>query len=191
MAQNNHQIIEKAVIALRNGQLVAVPTETVYGLAADARNEEAILHLRAVKDRGATQPISILIASIDDMAAWAREIPQIAIELAKKHWPGPLTLVLKKGNVSDSLTGGTDTIGLRIPNHPLTLEIIRQLGNGIATPSANRKGKPSPTNAEEVKAALGDDAGLIVDGGQCTVGIGSTIIDVTGDVPKVLRQGSV
>lgn len=191
MARNNRQIIEKAVIALRNGQLVAVPTETVYGIAVDALNEDAILRLRAVKERGAEQPISILIAAIDDMALWARDIPEIAIKLAKQHWPGPLTLVLKKGNVSDSLTGGTDSIGLRMPNHPLTLEIIKQLGNGIAAPSANKKGKASPTNANEVKTALGEDAGLIIDGGQCAIGIGSTIIDLTGEIPRVLRKGSV
>ncbi len=192
MAQNNRQIIEKAAIALRNGELVALPTETVYGIGVDALNENAIARLRQVKNRENTQAISVLIASIDDMKTWAREIPDTALALAEQHWPGPLTIVLKKkGGVSDSLTGGTDTIGLRVPDHPFTLEIIKTLGNGIAAPSANRKGEASPTTAEEVKSALGHDVDLIIDGGPCTHGTGSTIVDLTGDTPKVLRQGSI
>lgn len=190
MAQNNEKIIEKAAAFLQKGELVILPTETVYGLCADASNDKAIVALRALKQRPSDQPISLLIDSAEAMARYARDIPALAHVLATTHWPGPLTLILKKKpGVSDAITGGTDTIGLRVPKHPITLAVIKALGHGLAAPSANLRGEEPPTSAQSVR--LGETGLLIVDGGRCSIGLSSTIIDLTQNTPRILRQGSL
>jgi len=192
MRQNNEKIIQKAVQVLCGGGLAALPTETVYGLSADCENEAALAHLRAAKNRPDTQAISILVASLEKARQYATELPETAIELAQKHWPGPLTLVVKKSKaVSDLVTAGGDTVGVRVPNHPLTLAILRELGRGLATPSANIAGAPSPTRVEDIDTELLKHIDIVVDGGPCTLGTASTIIDATGEKPVILRQGSL
>lgn len=184
--------IVEAVKILKSGDLVAMPTETVYGLAADARNPLALAKIFKAKQRPEDHPLIVHIADISMMKDWARDISPQALLLAKTFWPGPLTLILKKAaSVSDLVTGGQDTIGLRIPNHPVTRELLHVFGGGLAAPSANRFGRISPTTAEAVKAELGDAVDLILDGGQCAVGVESTIVDVSGDDIAVLRPGMI
>lgn len=184
--------ITKAVKILQDGGLVAMPTETVYGLGADATNENAIKHIFRVKERPYDHPLIVHLASLDQVAEWAREFTPMAEQLAKAFWPGPLTLILKKQpQVLDVVTGGQDTIGLRIPSHPVALALLRAFGGGIAAPSANKFTHISPTTALAVEEELGDRIDLIIDGGDCTVGLESTIIDVTGDQPVILRPGMI
>jgi L-threonylcarbamoyladenylate synthase len=180
------------------GELVAVPTETVYGLGADAANPAAVAKIFAAKGRPADHPLIVHIPDAADLDRWAREIPDAARQLAQAFWPGPLTLILKRQpSVPDAVTGGQDTVGLRVPNHPLTLELLkafsRQGSGGIAAPSANRFGRISPTTAQHVRDDLGEGAGsavaLILDGGPCQVGIESTIVDLTGKQAVILRPG--
>lgn len=200
------------VSVLRRGGLVAVPTETVYGLGADARNPAALARLYKVKGRPGTHPVIVHIADAAGIDEWARDVPGYARKLAAKFWPGPLTLVLKRAeDVLDAVTGGQDTVGLRVPAHPLAQELLQVLSDsdsgdansgdesagegrryfGLAAPSANRFGRVSPTQAEHVRADLGADVDLILDGGPCEVGIESTIVDCTGDAPVVLRPGRI
>ncbi len=192
--------IEKAVALLRAGELVAFPTETVYGLGADASNPAALAKIFAVKGRPADHPLIVHIASADQMGKWAREIPVTAQILAKAFWPGPLTLILKRqhsevSQVPDLVTGGQDTVGLRVPGHPLTQQLLQAFcgagGGGIAAPSANRFGRISPTTAQHVHEELGDRVALVLDGGPCEVGIESTIIDLSRDEPVILRPGMI
>lgn len=184
--------LEQAATLLSNGKLVAIPTETVYGLGADAKNPTAVQKIYTVKGRPATNPLIIHIPSSDAMTDWAIDIPPHAWALAKAFWPGPLTLVLKRHpSVPKIVTGGQDTVALRVPSHPLTLALLNQFGGGVAAPSANRYGRISPTTAQHVQEGLGDTVDYILDGGPCTVGIESTIISLMEPSPVILRYGSI
>jgi L-threonylcarbamoyladenylate synthase len=188
-----------AAAVLASGGLVAFPTETVYGLGADACNAEAVARIYLVKGRPADHPLIVHVASIDGLGDWADDVPGYAIALARDYWPGPMTLVVRRsGLAGDFITGGQDTVGVRVPNHPVALGLleafVRAGGKGVAAPSANRFGNVSPTSAQAVAAELGDYLAAgdqILDGGACDVGVESTIIDCTGDVPKILRPGAV
>ena len=181
------------------GGLVAFPTETVYGLGADASNELAVARIYSVKGRPADHPLIVHVASMDGLGDWARDVPEYAISLARDFWPGPMTLVVRRSDLAgDFVTGGQDTVGVRVPNHPVALGLleafVRAGGKGVAAPSANRFGNVSPTSAQAVVAELGDylaDGDQILDGGACDVGVESTIIDCTGDTPKILRPGAI
>jgi L-threonylcarbamoyladenylate synthase len=188
-----------AAAVLASGGLVAFPTETVYGLGADACNAEAVARIYLVKGRPADHPLIVHVASIDGLGDWADDVPGYAIALARDYWPGPMTLVVRRsGLAGDFITGGQDTVGVRVPNHPVALGLleafVRAGGKGVAAPSANRFGNVSPTSAQAVAAELGDYLAAgdqILDGGACDVGVESTIIDCTGDAPKILRPGAV
>jgi L-threonylcarbamoyladenylate synthase len=183
---------DEAAAILRRGGLVAFPTETVYGLGADARSPEALARLYKVKGRPAGHPVIVHIASVSQLSQWAREVPEFALKLAERFWPGPLTLVLKRApDVADAVTGGQDTVGLRVPAHPSARALLEAFGGGIAAPSANRFGRLSPTAPEHVRADLGGDIDAIVEDGSCDVGIESTIVDCSGDVPILLRPGKI
>lgn len=181
------------------GNLVAFPTETVYGLGADATNSQAVARIYDVKGRPANHPLIVHVASMDRMGDWAIEVPEYAIALARNFWPGPMTLVLKRSELAaDFITGGQDTVGVRVPRHIVALALLeafeRAGGTGVAAPSANRFGKVSPTTATAVIEELGGHFGvndLVLDGGPSQVGIESTIIDCTGDLPRILRPGAV
>jgi L-threonylcarbamoyladenylate synthase len=184
--------IEGAVALLRQGELVAFPTETVYGLGADAANAPAVAKIFAAKGRPADHPLIVHLPGDDYLERWARDIPAAAYELAEAFWPGPLTLILKRQpNVIDAITGGQDTVGLRVPGHPLALELLRAFGGGIAAPSANRFGCISPTTAQHVKDDLGAAVAMVLDGGPCPVGIESTIVDLSSGKSRILRPGMV
>lgn len=184
---------------LINGGLVAFPTETVYGLGADACNAAAVARIYSVKGRPADHPLIVHVASMDALGDWAADVPEYAIALARDYWPGPMTLVVKRSDLAaDFITGGQDTVGVRVPNHPVALGLLeafaRAGGKGIAAPSANRFGNVSPTTANAVSDELSEylaEGDLILDGGACAVGVESTIIDCTGDVPKILRPGAI
>ena len=191
--------IKVAALSLKNGQLIAFPTETVYGLGADATNAQAISRLYEVKGRPSDHPLIVHISSLEAMGEWADEIPGYAITLARDFWPGPMTLVLKKSNLApDFITGGQKTVGLRVPAHPVALALIKEFsavgGKGIAAPSANRFGAVSPTTAQAVDEELSaylQTSDQILDGGQCVIGVESTIIDCTGPTPMILRLGAI
>lgn len=184
--------IAEAVDLLQCGGLLAIPTETVYGLAADARNVDAVARIFALKGRPADHPLIVHIADADQLDDWATAIPEAARKLAAAFWPGPLTLILKKrADVTDTVTGGQDTVGVRSPDHPLTLALLRAFGGGLAAPSANRFGRISPTSAAHVRDEFGDAAPPILDGGPCTVGIESTILDLSQNPPRILREGHI
>ena len=184
---------------LLTGGLVAFPTETVYGLGADACNAASVARIYSVKGRPADHPLIVHVASMDGLGDWASDVPAYAIALARAYWPGPMTLVVHRSDLAaDFVTGGQDTVGVRVPNHPVALGLLeafaRAGGKGVAAPSANRFGNVSPTTAQAVAAELGDylaDGDQILDGGACAVGVESTIIDCTGDLPKILRPGAV
>ncbi len=185
-------LTSRAVEVLRRGGLVALPTETVYGLAADAENELAVRRIFAVKGRPSSHPLIVHLPDVSAVPGWARAMPEEARALADTFWPGPLTLVLPRGpRALDAVTGGQDTVALRVPAHPLAREILRQFGGGLAAPSANRFGGVSPTTAEHVRRDLGSDVELIVDGGPCAVGVESTIVDLSSGPPALLRPGGV
>ncbi|WP_027456606.1 L-threonylcarbamoyladenylate synthase [Dechloromonas agitata] len=188
----------RAVDLLVAGELVAIPTETVYGLGADAANPAAVAKIFAAKGRPADHPLIVHLAGHDAVDHWAEQVPPVAWELMETFWPGPLTLILKKQAwVPDAVTGGQDTVGLRVPGHPVALELLRRFARakgehaGIAAPSANRFGRISPTTAEHVAEELGERVPLILDGGPCKVGIESTIIDCSRGEPVVLRPGHI
>lgn len=184
--------LQQAVAILRGGGLVAFPTETVYGLGADAANPAAMARLYAVKGRPRAHPVIVHLGRIDWLRDWARDVPEYARKLALAFWPGPLTLVLKRAEgVADVLTGGQDTVGVRVPAHPVALALLAGFGAGIAAPSANRFGRVSPTTAAHVREDLGGDVDLVLDGGPCAVGIESTIVDASGAAPVILRPGQV
>ena len=191
--------LKSAALSLKNGQLVAFPTETVYGLGADASSGDAVARIYEVKGRPADHPLIVHIASMDAIAHWATGIPEYAITLARDFWPGPMTLVLRRADLAkDFITGGQDTVGLRVPAHPIALALIKEFnaigGYGIAAPSANRFGAVSPTTAQAVEEELAeylDEQDLILDGGPCLVGVESTIIDCTGPTPMLLRLGAI
>lgn len=184
--------IARAVAALREGRLVAFPTETVYGLGADACNEAAVRRIFAAKGRPVDHPLIVHLPDVAALSDWAREIPPTAWRLAERFWPGPLTLILPKAaHVPDVVTGGQQSIGLRIPDHPVARALLQAFNGGIAAPSANRFGRISPTRAEHVQAELGDTVALIIDGGPCRVGVESSIVDLTGQQPVLLRPGHI
>jgi L-threonylcarbamoyladenylate synthase len=188
-----------AAAHLKAGDLVAFPTETVYGLGADASNSQAVSRIYSVKGRPNDHPLIVHIASMDRMGDWASDVPEYAIALARSFWPGPMTLVLKRSELAgDFVTGGQDTVGVRVPNHVVALALLEAFekagGKGVAAPSANRFGHVSPTTAaavvEELAGYLSKDD-LVLDGGACAVGVESTIIDCTGLHPRVLRPGAI
>jgi L-threonylcarbamoyladenylate synthase len=183
--------IERAVAILREGGLVAFPTETVYGLGADASNRDALRRLYAVKGRPVDHPVIVHLFRANQLDDWAVDISPVARILADACWPGPLTLVLRRAaSVPDEVTGGLDTVGLRVPAHPVARDLLAAFGGGLAAPSANRFGRVSPTTPDAVRAELGDDVPLVLDGGPSVIGIESTIVDCTGE-PRVLRLGGV
>jgi len=191
--------IANAAKALKDGHLVAFPTETVYGLGADATNETAVSRIYSVKGRPVGHPLIVHISSINKLDQWAIDIPDYAFKLARDFWPGPMTLILpRKGIAKDFITGGQNNVGLRVPAQPVALALLKKFedlgGKGVAAPSANRFGAVSPTTADAVGDELEDyldSEDLVLDGGQCLVGIESTIIDCTGLLPKVLRPGAI
>ena len=191
--------LAQAAQLLKDGGLVALPTETVYGLGADATNESAVARIYKVKGRPADHPLIVHIHSMQSLGDWADEIPTYAISLARDFWPGPMTLVLKRSILAeDFVTGGQPTVGLRVPDHVVALELLSAFekigGKGIAAPSANRFGHVSPTTAQAVQEELGeylDPKDQILDGGPSTVGVESTIIDCTSDAPRILRPGAI
>lgn len=181
-----------AAEVIKNGGLVAVPTETVYGLAANGLDGDAVMKIYEVKNRPETKPISLLVSDMADAEKFCRDIPGCAYTLAEKFWPGPLTMILKKRDiVPEIVTAGGDTVGVRCPDHIKTLEIIRLAGVPLAAPSANMSGAPSPKTIDDVLAVFDGKIEAAVDGGVCTVGIESTIIDLTVSPPKILRQGGL
>ena len=185
-------LLAEAVELLRAGELVAFPTETVYGLGADAGNPEALAKIFAAKGRPADHPLIVHVPDVAHLDQWAREIPDAAHLLAQAFWPGPLTLILKRQpTVPDLVTGGQDTVGLRIPHHPLALQLLKAFDGGIAAPSANRFGHISPTTAQHVREELGAAVALVLDGGPCSVGIESTIVDLSRGDPVILRPGMI
>lgn len=184
--------INQAARVLRDGGLVAFPTETVYGLAADARSAEAVRRIFAVKGRPTSHPLIVHVGSARELDGLARAVSSEARELARRFWPGPLTLVVEHANaVVPAVTGGLSTVGVRVPAHPLALELLREFGGPVAAPSANRFGRVSPTSAAHVRADLGNDVDFILDGGSSAVGVESTIVDVTREPPRVLRLGGL
>ena len=188
-----------AAANLLAGNLVAFPTETVYGLGADACNADAVARIYSVKGRPADHPLIVHVASMDALGDWVRDVPGYAISLARDFWPGPMTLIMKRSELAgDFVTGGQETVGVRVPNHPVALGLLeafaRAGGMGVAAPSANRFGKVSPTTAQAVADELNEylaNADQILDGGPCEVGVESTIIECTGDSPRILRPGAI
>lgn len=184
--------IKHAGQILANGGLVAFPTETVYGLGADALNRQAVSRVFAVKGRPHDHPLILHVASADRIVDWVDAVPDEAVALASRFWPGPLTLILRRGRATpDWVTGGQDTVGVRVPGHPVALALIEASGTAIAAPSANRFGRISPTCAAHVVDDLGDDVDCVIDGGPCAVGLESTILDLTGAEPRILRPGAI
>jgi L-threonylcarbamoyladenylate synthase len=183
--------IAQAAQALRAGELVGIPTETVYGLAADADNEAAVAQIFAAKGRPTDHPLIVHVASSAQVARYAAQVPDFAQRLIDAFWPGPLTLILpRRPGVAAAAAGGQDSIGLRCPSHPVAQALLRACGLGLAAPSANRFGRVSPTTAAHVQAELGT-ALLVLDGGPCPVGIESTLVDCTRGAPVVLRPGQI
>jgi L-threonylcarbamoyladenylate synthase len=191
--------ITDAAQRLKSGALVAFPTETVYGLGADATNPAAVARIYTTKGRPADHPLIVHLADMQDISEWAAEIPDYAIDLARAFWPGPMTLILPRtGLAADFITGGQNTVGVRVPDHAIALALLSAFkkagGKGLAAPSANRFGQVSPTTASAVREELGDflaENDLILDGGPSLVGVESTIIDCTADAPRILRPGAI
>lgn len=184
--------IDAAVAALRAGDVVGLPTETVYGLAGDAANAAAVARIFALKGRPADHPLIVHLGDAAWLARWSRTADPRAEALARAFWPGPLTLIVPRAaHVSDAVTGGQDTVGLRVPDHPVALAVLRAFDGALAAPSANRFGHISPTTAEHVRREFGADVRVVLDGGPCDVGIESTIVDLSRDTPRVLRPGRI
>lgn len=184
--------VRRAAEILRAGGLVAFPTETVYGLGADASNPDAVARLYRVKGRPADHPVIIHFSSVERALAWARDVPDEARILAERFWPGPLTLILKGSEEAKPfVTGGQPSVGIRVPSHPVARELLEAFGGGVAAPSANRFGHVSPTTAAHVREDLGADVDLVLEGGPSEVGIESTIVDLSGDGAVLLRPGTI
>ena len=188
-----------AAANLLAGNLVAFPTETVYGLGADACNADAVARIYSAKGRPADHPLIVHVASMEGLGDWAADVPEYAISLARDFWPGPMTLIMKRSELAgDFVTGGQETVGVRVPDHPVALGLLEAFakvgGKGVAAPSANRFGNVSPTTAQAVADELSEylgEADQILDGGPCEIGVESTIVDCTGDTPRILRPGAV
>ncbi|MFM8333845.1 MAG: L-threonylcarbamoyladenylate synthase [Candidatus Methylumidiphilus sp.] len=191
MQQASPSLIDAAASLLRNGGLVAFPTETVYGLGANAADPLAVRRIFAAKGRPADHPLIVHLHDPGTLDYWARDIPEKAYRLAESFWPGPLTLILKRGHAPLEVTGGQDTVGLRVPNHPVALKLLEAFGGGVAAPSANRFGRVSPTRARHVRAEMKDKVDLILDGGPCSVGVESTILSLAEAQPRLLRPGAI
>lgn len=188
------EILSQAIAVLRSGGLLGLPTETVYGLAADASNPRAVAKIFAAKGRPADHPLIVHIAHVQQLGMWAKDIPGAAYALAAAFWPGPLTLILPRApHVLLDVTGGQDTVGIRIPNHPVAQAVLSAFGGGVAAPSANRFGRISPTTAQHVQEELGPSVELVLEGGPAQVGIESTIVDLTGNShhAQILRPGAI
>lgn len=191
--------IKLAAQSLMHGNLVAFPTETVYGLGADALNSVGVSRIYSVKGRPQDHPLIVHLHDFNAINDWVKEIPRYAIDLARDYWPGPMTLILNRSKiVGDFITGGQDTVGIRIPDHPIALALLNSFqeigGKGIAAPSANRFGHVSPTSAEAVSEEIAEfltTSDLILNGGECRVGLESTIVDCTGGIPAILRPGAI
>ena len=184
--------VQRAADVIRSGGLVAFPTETVYGLGADATNVAAVARIFAAKQRPSSHPLIVHLASADQVASWACQVPAAVQRLADRFWPGPLTIILQRHpSVPDVVTGGQATVGVRVPDHPLALALLGAAGCGVAAPSANRFGRISPTCAEHVVAELGATVDFLLDGGTCAVGLESTILDLATGRPRLLRPGAV
>ena len=191
-APHNAPELAAGASALAAGALVAFPTETVYGLGANALDADAVAHIFAAKGRPTDHPLICHIASADDMAPLVAEVTPLAQALADAFWPGPLTLVMpRSAAVPDAVTGGRDTVAVRVPDHPLALALLNAFGGPVAAPSANRFGRPSPTRAGVVRVELGDAVVVILDGGPCAIGVESTVLDLASDPPQVLRPGGI
>lgn len=192
LLQMHPELIANAAAALRRGELVAMPTETVYGLAADARNPEAVRRIFLAKGRPADHPVIVHLPDQSAITQWAETVPAKARLLMDAFWPGPLTLVLKKAAAVDPIiTGGQDTVGLRLPAHPIAQALLRAFGGAVAAPSANRFGRISPTTAAHVREEFPDADFVVLDGGASEVGLESTIVDLSGDQPRLLRPGQI
>lgn len=199
LSQCSLEVLQQAAENLKTGGLVAFPTETVYGLGVDAENKEAVHRMYEVKSRPFDHPVIVHIADLDDVDYWATDIPDYAIALMRDYWPGPMTLILKRTRAAgDFITGNQDCVGLRMPAHTVALNLLKAFkevgGHGLAAPSANRFGAVSPTTAMAVESEIKEylePRDMIVDGGPCLVGVESTIIDCTGDLPKILRPGAI
>ncbi len=199
LSKCNADVVVGAAANLLAGNLVAFPTETVYGLGADACNADAVARIYSVKGRPADHPLIVHVGSMEGLGDWAADVPGYAISLARNFWPGPMTLIMKRSELAgDFVTGGQDTVGVRVPDHPVALGLLEAFarvgGKGVAAPSANRFGNVSPTTAQAVVDELSEylgEADQILDGGPCEVGVESTIIDCTGDAPRILRPGAV
>ncbi len=188
----NMNEIQQAVAILRSGGLVAFPTETVYGLGADANNAEAVAKVFAAKGRPHDHPLIVHIASVAHLSDWAAEVPETALKLAKAFWPGPLTMVFrKKAQVLSCVTGGQETVAIRVPAHEMASALLQAFGGGLVAPSANQFTHVSPTSAAAVNEELAGKVDLVLEGGECRVGVESTIVDMTSDVPVVLRPGMI
>ena len=191
----SEEALAEAAARLRAGELVGLPTETVYGLAADARNPAAVRRIFAAKGRPSDHPLIVHLPSVEHLPRWARDLPEEAWALARRFWPGPLTLVLRRGDgVPLEVTGGQETVALRVPAHPVALALLRAFGSGLAAPSANRFGRVSPTTAADVLEELGEAVALVLDGGPCPVGVESTILDLSrldAVGPVILRPGAI
>ncbi len=184
--------VEKAVASLRRGGVVAYPTDTLYGLGAHGLNEMAVREVFRIKGRQEASPVPLLLADVSDVLRVAAEAPPLAWVLARRFWPGALTLVVPRGPaVPDSVTGGGETVAVRVPRHPVPREIARRLGAPITGTSANSSGAPGATSAEAVWAAVGERVDMVIDCGPCPGGAGSTVLDLTGELPRIVRQGPV
>jgi L-threonylcarbamoyladenylate synthase len=184
--------IQAAVAALRRGEVIGLPTETVYGLAADASQVDAVRRIFALKGRPADHPLIVHVADADALDTWTDSPSPLAKRLAEAFWPGPLTLILpRSARVPDVVTGGQDTVGLRCPDHPVALALLREFGGGLAAPSANRFGRISPTSAAHVRDEFPFGVEIVLDGGDCEVGIESTILDLSSGTPRILRPGRI
>ncbi|GIX39863.1 MAG: threonylcarbamoyl-AMP synthase [Silanimonas sp.] len=184
--------LDDALAALRRGEPIGLPTETVYGLAADAHNPAAVRRIYELKGRPSDHPLIVHVADALAASRWAGDWPEAAEALAEAFWPGPLTLILPRAaNVPDEVTGGQDTVGLRVPAHPVAQALLRAFEGGVAAPSANRFGHISPTTAQHVRDEFGDAVPVVLDGGECEIGLESTIVDLSGETPRILRPGKI
>lgn len=191
MERERQTELDLAIQELSSGGVVAFPTETVYGLGADASNPAAIAHIFDIKGRPPDHPLIVHISGADQLSSWSNQVPEIAYLLAERFWPGPLTLILPHSKAPPEVTGGQSSVGLRAPRHPVAQALLKGFGRGIAAPSANRFGRISPTQASHVRDELGSRVGIILEGGNCEVGLESTILSLASSVPCLLRPGAI